>query len=196
MLQEISLFPVLLSLKVASFSTLAALVLGVGAARLLARKRSAASSVLDVLCTLPMVLPPTVLGYYLILLFGRSGLLGPAISSLSGMPPIAMLPSMMVECAAYGTVTGLMMKFVRTKNAVADLYISMVTAMILGRVIAGLAKALIFAPGTPAFAWVTTSLVTGIPGIVIQLVVMPAVVFALTKARLISVRYPKESIHE
>ena len=82
MLQEISLFPALLSLKVASFSTLAALVLGVGAARLLARKRSAASSVLDVLCTLPMVLPPTVLGYYLILLFGRSGLLGPAMQSM------------------------------------------------------------------------------------------------------------------
>ncbi len=82
MLQEISLFPVLLSLKVASFSTLAALVLGVGAARLLARKRSAASSVLDVLCTLPMVLPPTVLGYYLILLFGRAGLLGPAMQSM------------------------------------------------------------------------------------------------------------------
>ena len=82
MLQEISLFPVLLSLMVASFSTLAALVLGVGAARLLARKRSAASSVLDVLCTLPMVLPPTVLGYYLILLFGRSGLLGPAMQSM------------------------------------------------------------------------------------------------------------------
>ncbi len=82
MLQEISLFPVLLSLKVASFSTLAALVLGVGAARLLARKRSAVSSVLDVLCTLPMVLPPTVLGYYLILLFGRSGLLGPAMQSM------------------------------------------------------------------------------------------------------------------
>ena len=82
MLQEISLFPVLLSLKVASFSTLAALVLGVGAARLLARKRSAVSSVLDVLCTLPMVLPPTVLGYYLILLFGHSGLLGPAMQSM------------------------------------------------------------------------------------------------------------------
>lgn len=82
MLQEISLFPVLLSLKVASFSTLAALVLGVGAARLLARKRSAASSVLDVLCTLPMVLPPTVLGYYLILLFGRSGLFGPAMQNM------------------------------------------------------------------------------------------------------------------
>ena len=63
--------------------------------------------------------------------------------------------------------------------------------MALGRVIAGLAKALIFAPGTPAFAWVTTSLITGIPGIVIQLIVMPAIVFALTKAKLIPVRYPK-----
>ena len=146
---------------------------------------------------LPMHIPVLLCGLVCGWPYGLvCGLIGPAISSLTGMPPIAMLPSMMVECAAYGAVTGLMMKFVRTKNAVADLYISMVTAMILGRVIAGLAKALIFAPGTPAFAWVTTSLVTGIPGIVIQLVVMPAVVFALTKARLISVRYPKESIHE
>ena len=119
------------------------------------------------------------------------GLIGPAISSLTGMPPLAILPSMMVECAAYGAVTGLMMKFVRTKHTTVDLYISMVTAMVLGRVIAGLAKAWIFAPGTPAFAWVTTSLVTGVPGIVIQLLVMPAVVFALTKARLIPRRYPK-----
>ena len=119
------------------------------------------------------------------------GLIGPAISSLTGMPPLAILPSMMVECAAYGAVTGLMMKFVRTKHTTADLYISMVTAMVLGRVIAGLAKAWIFAPGTPTFAWVTTSLVTGVPGIVIQLLVMPAVVFALTKARLIPRRYPK-----
>jgi thiamine transporter ThiT len=119
------------------------------------------------------------------------GLIGPAISSLTGMPPLAILPSMMVECAAYGAVTGLMMKFIRTKHTTVDLYISMITAMALGRVIAGLAKAWIFAPGTPAFAWVTTSLVTGVPGIVIQLLVMPAVVFALTKARLIPQRYPK-----
>ena len=73
----------------------------------------------------------------------------------------------------------------------------MVAAMAIGRVIAGLAKALIFAPGTPIFAWVTTSLVTGIPGIVIQLIVMPTVVFALTKAKLVPQRYPKEEVcHE
>jgi len=74
--------PLWLSLKVAGMSTLISLVLGVGAARLLVRRRSAAASVLDVLCTLPMVLPPTVLGYYLILVFGRGGLLGPAMQAL------------------------------------------------------------------------------------------------------------------
>jgi len=119
------------------------------------------------------------------------GVIGPAISSLTGMPPVALLPSMMVECAAYGAVTGLMMKVVRTKSIVADLYISMITAMLLGRIVAGLTKALIFAPGTSFFAWISTAVVAGLPGIIIQLVIMPAVVFALTKARLIPVRYPK-----
>jgi thiamine transporter ThiT len=123
---------------------------------------------------------------------GVCGLIGPLLSSLlTGMPPAAMLPSMMVECAAYGAVTGLMMKFIRTGKLLPDLYISMLTAMALGRIVSGLAKALIFTPGTAPFAWVTTSLVSGIPGIVIQLVLMPLVIFALTRARLIPVRYPK-----
>lgn len=142
---------------------------------------------------LPMHIPVLLCGLICGWPYGLvCGLIGPAISSLTGMPPLAVLPSMMVECAAYGAVTGLMMKFVRTKHPTVDLYISMVTAMVLGRVIAGLVKALILAPGTPAFAWVTTSLVTGIPGIAIQLIVMPAIVFALTKAKLIPLRYPKE----
>lgn len=122
------------------------------------------------------------------------GLLGPALSSLlTGMPPAAMLPSMMIECAAYGCFTGLSMKIIRTKRATLDLYISMVIAMLLGRVLAGLAKAWILSPGTAPFAWVTTSLVAGIPGIVIQLILIPLVVFALTKAKLLPARYPKLS---
>lgn len=121
------------------------------------------------------------------------GLIGPLLSSvITGMPPAAMLPSMMVECAVYGLVTGLMMRYVRTRCAVADLYISLVSAMILGRVVAGVAKSLIFSPGTAPFAWVTTSLVAGIPGIVIQLVLMPTIVFALTQAKLLPRRYPKQ----
>ena len=122
------------------------------------------------------------------------GLIGPLLSSvITGMPPAAMLPSMMVECGTYGFVTGLMMRYVRTGRPTADLYISMITAMIMGRTVAGLAKALIFTPGAAPFAWVTTSLVAGIPGIVIQLIVMPTVIFALTKAHLIPPRYPERT---
>lgn len=147
---------------------------------------------------LPMHIPVLLCGLVCGWPYGLvCGLLGPLLSNLTfQMPPAAMLPSMMVECATYGAVTGIMMYFVRTKYAVCDLYISMVTAMVLGRVVSGLAKSLIFAPGTAPFAWVTTSLVAGIPGIVIQLVLMPAVVYALTKARLIPARYPKENAHE
>ena len=128
---------------------------------------------------------------------GVCGLIGPLISSLlTSMPPAAMLPSMMVECCAYGFVSGLLMKYVRTRHAVVDLYISLVSAMVVGRVVAGFAKAWIFTPGVAPFAWVSTSLVAGIPGIVIQLILMPMVVLALTKAKLIPTRYPKEIICE
>lgn len=141
---------------------------------------------------LPMHIPVLLCGLICGWPFGLvCGLLGPFISSFTGMPPAAVLPSMMVECGVYGLVAGLMMKYVHTRHNVADLYISMVTAMLLGRVVAGFAKAWIFTPGTGAFAWVTTSLITGIPGICIQLVVMPAVVLALTRAKLIPNRYPK-----
>ena len=84
------------------------------------------------------------------------------------------------------------MRHVHTKHAVADLYISLVSAMVVGRVVAGFAKAWIFTPGVAPFAWVTTSLVAGIPGIAIQLVLMPMVVFALTRAKLIPTRYPRK----
>ena len=128
---------------------------------------------------------------------GVCGIVGPLLSSLvTGMPPAAMLPSMMVECCAYGFVTGMLMRHVHTKHAVADLYISLVSAMVAGRVLAGFAKAWVFTPGISPFAWVTTSLVAGIPGIVIQLILMPMVVLALTKAKLIPKRYPKETVHE
>lgn len=128
---------------------------------------------------------------------GVCGIVGPLLSSLvTGMPPAAMLPSMMVECCAYGFVTGMLMRHVHTRHAVADLYISLVSAMVVGRAVAGFAKAWIFTPGISPFAWVTTSLVTGIPGIVIQLILMPMVVLALTKAKLIPNRYPKETVHE
>ena len=121
------------------------------------------------------------------------GIAGPALSSaLSGMPPVAVLPSMMVELAAYGTAAGLMMKLVRTKSTYADLYISLIVAIVCGRVLAGLAQALIFARGSYSMsAWIAGSVVTSWPGTVIQLVFIPTIVFALMKSHLIPERYPK-----
>jgi molybdate transport system permease protein len=65
-----------LSLKVALWATLIDLVLGVAFGYLLARKRFPGRELLDALLTLPMVMPPTVLGYYLLVVIGREGVLG------------------------------------------------------------------------------------------------------------------------
>ncbi len=142
---------------------------------------------------LPMHIPVLLCGLMCGWPYGLvCGILGPALSSLlTGMPLAAMLPSMIVECAAYGCFTGLGMRFVRTGRPVLDLYVSMVGAMTLGRVLAGFAKAWIFNTGDAPFAWITTSLVTGIPGILIQLVLIPLVVFSLTRANLLPRRYAR-----
>ncbi|MBV2181435.1 MAG: molybdate ABC transporter permease subunit [Castellaniella sp.] len=68
--------PLLLSLKVAGWATVLATVGGVAVAYGLSRWSSRASDVVDAFLTLPMVLPPTVTGYYLLVLFGRRGWLG------------------------------------------------------------------------------------------------------------------------
>lgn len=142
----------------------------------------------------PMHIPVFICGLICGWQFGLlCGIAGPALSSaLSGMPPVAILPSMMVELAAYGTAAGLMMKLVRTKSTYADLYISLIVAIVCGRVLAGLAKALIFARGSYSMsAWIAGSVVTSWPGTVIQLVFIPTIVFALMKSHLIPERYPK-----
>ncbi|MFG6447258.1 molybdate ABC transporter permease subunit [Roseateles sp. BYS180W] len=65
-----------LTLKVAAWATLLNLLTGVGLGWLMARRSFAGRGLLDALLTLPMVLPPTVLGYYLLVLVGRQSALG------------------------------------------------------------------------------------------------------------------------
>ncbi|MDO1509077.1 MULTISPECIES: molybdate ABC transporter permease subunit [unclassified Neisseria] len=66
----------LLSLKVAGLATLLNIILGTATGFVLARRRFVGRNVLDTLLTLPMVMPPTVLGYYLLVLLGRNSALG------------------------------------------------------------------------------------------------------------------------
>ena len=65
-----------LTLKVAGWATFLNLLLGVGAGYALARWRFPGRDVLDAVLTLPMVMPPTVLGYYLLVVIGTQGTLG------------------------------------------------------------------------------------------------------------------------
>ncbi len=68
--------PLVLSLKVSAFATALALVVGVGLGWVFARKRFAGSTVLEAAFMLPLVLPPTVVGYGILMLAGRRGPLG------------------------------------------------------------------------------------------------------------------------
>lgn len=79
-------FPLLLSLQVALVATTIATAIGVVTATALAGARSRASDMLDVLITAPLVLPPTVLGYYLLVALGRDGAIGAVFESLTGRP--------------------------------------------------------------------------------------------------------------
>ncbi|HZR75059.1 molybdate ABC transporter permease subunit [Bradyrhizobium sp.] len=65
-----------LSLRVATVATLAATPLGIALAWLLARRNFLGKSLLDAVIHLPLVLPPVVTGYLLLLTFGRKGLVG------------------------------------------------------------------------------------------------------------------------
>jgi molybdate transport system permease protein len=77
--------PLLLTLKVAFTATLAALVTGVAAGWLLARTRFPGRDALDAVLLLPMVLPPTVIGYYLLVLLGTHGAIGAWLDTTLGI---------------------------------------------------------------------------------------------------------------
>jgi molybdate transport system permease protein len=73
-----------LSLLVVSLATLLIGVVGTALGFVLAKRQFRAKELCDALLTLPMVLPPTVTGYYLILLLGRHGLVGRYVYRLTG----------------------------------------------------------------------------------------------------------------
>jgi molybdate transport system permease protein len=74
----------LLSLRVAILATVLNALIGVPLAWALARRRFPGRALLDLLVTMPLILPPTVTGYYLIVLFGRRGWLGGPLYQMTG----------------------------------------------------------------------------------------------------------------
>ncbi|HEY7679497.1 MAG TPA: molybdate ABC transporter permease subunit [Terriglobia bacterium] len=85
-LSSIDWFPFWLSLQVAAIATVLSLGLGLALAYVLARYDFRGREMLDSLITLPIVLPPTVLGYYLLVLLGRNTAFGRAFETVFGFP--------------------------------------------------------------------------------------------------------------
>ena len=154
---------------------------------------------------LPMHIPVLLAGLVCGWKYGlASGLAAPILSNtLTGMPPsFAMASLMSIELGVYGLVAGILAYVVRTKSASLDLYICLVISMLAGRLVAGVAMAVYFAPlvtwpdaygnvaGFTLAAWVATYFVASLPGIVIQLAFVPSVVMALERERVIPFRYP------
>jgi molybdate transport system permease protein len=76
--------PLILSLWISVLATSIIAVLGILIGYVLARKRFFGRTLLDAFTTLPMILPPTVTGYYLIILLGKNGIIGNYIYKLTG----------------------------------------------------------------------------------------------------------------
>jgi molybdate transport system permease protein len=79
--------PIVLSLKVAVAATVVTFLAGLGLARLFTTRRVPLRSAWEALLLLPLVFPPTLTGYLLLLLFGNRGLLGSVLTRV-GLPVV------------------------------------------------------------------------------------------------------------
>lgn len=121
------------------------------------------------------------------------GLIGPVLSSLlSGMPPMLMLVRMIPELCIYGMVAGFAMKCLHTGSSAKDVYISMIVAMVAGRIVGGIATAVFYTVTSGIYSmglWFASYFIESVPGIAAHLVLVPVLVFSLQKARLVPARY-------
>jgi len=104
-------FPLWLSLRVAGFATVISLAISLSVAYLLASRQWRGKELLDALTTLPLVLPPTVLGYYLLVVIGRQSALGRLYEWIFGTPLVFTWQA--ATLAALFHSTPLLIKFAR-----------------------------------------------------------------------------------
>jgi molybdate transport system permease protein len=167
------LFPVLLSLRVATLSTILAGLTGIGLAWLLARRRFPGRHILESVVILPLVLPPTVVGFYLLLFLGHSGPLGKALEA-AGLEivftwraaviaaTVASLPLVVKAVqAAFESVDPRIEAAARTLRSAASVFLTVTLPLAWRGILAGLILA--FARGMGEFG-ITLMLAGSIPG--------------------------------
>ena len=135
---------------------------------------------------LPMHIPVLICGFVCGWQYGLvAGLVTPLLRSMTfGMPPLfPVATAMAFEMAAYGAVCGWLYKMSK-KNA-ASVYISLLGAMIAGRVVWGLVNIPIYGIAGKAYSWqifMAGALINAVPGIVLQIVLIPLIILALERA--------------
>ena len=133
---------------------------------------------------LPMHIPVLICGLFCGTPYGLAcGIITPFLSSMTtGMPPAMILPQMLIELAVYGLVTGLCEKHIDFKNEMSKLYMSLIIAMLAGRIVNGLVNTFVLSTqGYTLSVFMTASFITCLPGIILQLIVIPVLVRSLNK---------------
>lgn len=101
MLTEADLQALWITLKLAAITTVVLVVVGTPLAWWLARSERSYKSIVEAVVALPLVLPPTVLGFYLLIALGPRGPIGGALEALGGEPLVFSFPGLVVGSAIY-----------------------------------------------------------------------------------------------
>lgn len=132
---------------------------------------------------LPMHIPVLLCGFVCGWKYGMiCGIITPFLSSIiTGMPvmfPIGI--SMIFELLTYGLLCGLLYN-----NLKLNVYVSLISAMLAGRVISGFAKMILMGVAGKPYSltvFLTEAFVTALPGIIIQIILIPLLIISLSKA--------------
>ena len=85
-MERIDLFPLYLSIKVSVIATAISFFIGLAIAWVMAKKEFVGKNFLDALVMQPLIIPPTVLGYYLLVILGNTSPLGRFLEDSLGLP--------------------------------------------------------------------------------------------------------------
>lgn len=140
---------------------------------------------------LPMHIPVLLCGFICGAKYGLlSGLVTPFVAHLfNGMPPLYPTAiSMACELAAYGFVSGMVYRAINAKlptlHQLVRVLIALVVAMLAGRVVMAVANVVLLSVKGNSYtfsAFISGAFVTALPGIIVQLIVIPLIVSAMSK---------------
>ncbi len=133
----------------------------------------------------PMHIPVILCGFFCGPWYALAiGFIAPLLRLLLfGMPPLIPIGiPMCFELATYGLVVGILYKILPKKKPY--IYVSLITAMLAGRIVWGISRLILYGLGKSEFGWaafMSGAFLNAIPGIIIQIIIIPILVMALNK---------------